>query len=81
MRTLLTLSLGLALTAVLGCSNARDQEQSQSVSPDGNTAMRTRTQVRDTPGGATVRETEVQTREVLTSPSTMPDATKQDPAR
>lgn len=72
----------LALAATLGCQGkVRDQQQSESVSPDGMTAMQTRSQVRETPGGATVKETEVRTREVVSAPTTMPDATKKDPAK
>ncbi|HEX8323947.1 MAG TPA: hypothetical protein VF595_08535 [Tepidisphaeraceae bacterium] len=77
-----SLVLGTVVLATsLGCSNVREQERSQTISQDGKTAQRTRTQVRETPGGATVKETEVQTREVLTTPTTNPDARRTDPAR
>lgn len=73
---LLAIALPLALAAA-GCENMGgnknrpesggrviDRDQSQTTSPDGS-AQRTRTQVRQTPSGATIRETETQKREVL----------------
>ena len=59
-----------------------DRDQQQTVSPDGS-AQRTRTQVRQTPSGATVRETQTEQRTV-TQPgqSGQPaDPTKADPGQ
>jgi hypothetical protein len=44
------------------------QNQTQDVTP-GGTAVQTRTQVRETPSGETVRETQMRTREVVTPSS------------
>ncbi|HEX8339375.1 MAG TPA: hypothetical protein VF624_00560 [Tepidisphaeraceae bacterium] len=79
-----SVTLGVVLTLCVGC--ARDGEivernQTQDVSADGRTATQTRTQTRQTGGGATVKETQTQSREVLKSPTTMPDARQADPAR
>jgi hypothetical protein len=90
------MSLTLALTGV-GCESMNgddktaantkggkviDRDQQQTVSPDGS-AQRTRTQVRQTPSGATVRETQTEER-VVTQPgeagSTV-DPTKADPGK
>lgn len=80
-KPLLTLAT-LALTAAVGCQGKTyDQQQSEAVSPDGKTAMQTRSQMRETSGGATVKETETRTREVVSSPTTMPDARMKDPAK
>jgi hypothetical protein len=42
-----------------------DRNQQQQTSADGNTQVRERTQVRQTPDGQTIRETETQKREVV----------------
>ena len=60
-----------------------DRQQSQDVNPDGS-AVRTRVQVRETPSGPTVRETQTERREVV-SPGTgaggrSGGATSSDPA-
>ena len=52
--------------------------QNQDVTP-GGTAVQTRTQVRETPSGERVRETQMRTREVVTPGTTGGDATKTDP--
>ena len=90
-------SLALALAGVTGCDsmgggnkgNANisggkviDRDQQQTVSPDGS-AQRTRTQVRQTPSGATVRETQTEERTV-TQPGEAgqpADPTKADPSQ
>jgi hypothetical protein len=89
-------SLALALAGVAGCENMGgdkgnakhsggkviDRDQQQTVSPDGS-AQRTRTQVRQAPSGATVRETQTEERTV-TQPgeSGQPaDPTKADPGQ
>ena len=41
------------------------RERDQTERTEGNTAVREQTQVRETPSGATVRETETQKREVI----------------
>lgn len=54
--------------AALGCQNrggeVKSRSQDQQVRPDG-TAVQTRTQVRETPSGSTVRETQTQTRKEI----------------
>ena len=58
-----------------------DRSQGQTVNPDG-TATRTRTQLRQTPSGTTVRETQTEQREVVTpggSGATTADPTQADP--
>jgi hypothetical protein len=59
-----------------------DRDQSQTSSPDGS-ATRTRTQVRETPSGATVQETQTEERKVIQpGQSAQPaDATKSDPGQ
>jgi hypothetical protein len=54
------------------------RSQDQDVRPDG-TAVQTRSQVRQTPDGTTVRETQTQERQVL--PAGSGDATQSSPAR
>ena len=78
-------SASLVLSAAgLGCQNSGggrtiDQDQSQTVQPDG-TAVQTRTRTRETPSGTTVRETETRQREVVDpGGATNPDPTKEDP--
>ena len=59
-----------------------DRDQQQTVSPDGS-AQRTRTQVRQTPSGATVRETQTEER-IVTQPGEAgqaADPTKADPGQ
>lgn len=70
-----------AVATCVGCSTTHDRQATESVSSDGMTATRTRSQIRETPSGATVKETETQTRQVIQSPTTSPDATKRDPAK
>jgi hypothetical protein len=90
-------SLALALVGVTGCESMGgngngtadtsggkviDRDQQQTVSPDGS-AQRTRTQVRQTPSGATVRETQTEER-VVTQPGEAgpaTDPTKPDPGQ
>ena len=57
-----------------------DRSQGQTVNPDGS-AVRTRTQMRQAPSGATVRETQTEKREVVDSPGggSNADPTKADP--
>ena len=70
----------LTLAAFVGCQNDRgsssassdssggrivSRNQTQDVTP-GGTAVQTRTQVRETPSGERVRETQMRTREVVT---------------
>ena len=70
----------LTLAALAGCQNDRgsssssnsdsggriiSRNQTQDVTP-GGTAVQTRTQVRETPSGERVRETQMRTREVVT---------------
>lgn len=54
--------------AALGCQNrggeVKSRSQDQEVRPDG-TAVQTRTRVRETPSGSTVRETQTQTRKEI----------------
>jgi hypothetical protein len=59
-----------------------DRDQSQTSSPDGS-ATRTRTQTRETPSGATVKETQTEERKVIQpGQSGQPvDATKSDPGQ
>ena len=58
----------------VGCQsnegNVHSRTQDQTVKADG-TAVQTRSQVRETPEGTTVRETQTQERKVI-SPSTQP---------
>lgn len=87
-------ALAIALGAAAGCENKSDSKvgtaqerggrvidrsQGQTVSPDG-TATRTRTQMRQTPSGTTVRETQTEQREVVdpANPGAA-DPTKADP--
>ena len=85
----------MALAALAGCQDdggastasgdgggkVISQTQNQDVTP-GGTAIQTRTQVRQTPSGEVVRETQMQTREVVTPGSTTTsDPTKTDPAK
>ena len=87
-------ALAIALGAAAGCENKPDSKagtaqerggkvidrsQGQTVSPDG-TATRTRTQMRQTPSGTTVRETQTEQREVVdpANPGAA-DPTKPDP--
>ena len=89
---LVSLTLGLA---GFGCESSNngsdaqlsggkviDRDQSQTSSPDGS-ARRTRTQVRETPSGATVVETQTEERKVVQpGESAQPvDATKSDPGQ
>ena len=67
---------GTAGTAYERGGRVVDRSQGQTVSPDG-TATRTRTQLRQTPSGTTVRETQTEQREVV-SPD---DAGATDPTR
>lgn len=76
----LALGMGIALLTAAGCSTVHDQNESQTVSPDGTKATETRSQIRDTPSGATVKETETRTREVMT-PGAKSDATHSDPGK
>lgn len=76
----LALGMGIGLLAAAGCSSVHDQHESQAVSPDGMTATETRSQIRDTPSGATVKETETRTRQVMT-PDVKTDATHADPGK
>lgn len=86
-------ALAIALGAV-GCENTGnkagtaqerggrviDRSQGQTVSPDG-TATRSRTQMRQTPSGTTVRETQTEQREVVNPASNgaTADPTQPDP--
>ena len=84
----------MALGVLAGCQNdggssasgdgggkVISQTQNQDVTP-GGTAIQTRTQVRQTPSGEVVRETQMQTREVVTPGSTTTgDPTKTDPGK
>ena len=80
-----TFALGLAgalgLSALVGCQNDHGstassdsngkvvaRTQHQDVTPEG-TAIQTRTQIRETPSGQVVRETQMQTRENVTPSS------------
>lgn len=62
----------LLSVAAVGCQNGngeiKSRTQDQEVRPDG-TAVQTRSQVRETPSGTTVRETQTQTRKEV-SPGT-----------
>lgn len=66
--TLATLTLAIAgCESMNGDKNGgavKDRDQSQHTNPDGS-QVRTRSQVRETPSGETVRETETQKREVV----------------
>lgn len=69
--------VGVPLLVVVGCSSdnsqdksmsegkVTDRNQTQNVSPDQRTATQTRSQIRETPEGVKVRETQTQKREVL----------------
>jgi hypothetical protein len=90
-------SLALGLVGITGCESMGggnkgtadvsggkviDRDQQQTVSPDGS-AQRTRTQVRETPSGATVRETQTEERTVTQPGEAGPaaDPTKADPGQ
>ena len=66
--TLTAASAVLLGLAAVGCQNGngevKSRTQDQEVRPDG-TAVQTRSQVRETPGGTTVRETQTQTRKEI----------------
>lgn len=67
----------------VGCSNGQvhDQQQHETVTPEG-TAVQTRTQTRETPSGATVKETETRQREVVNpAPGGHSDPTQKDPGK
>jgi hypothetical protein len=80
------------LLAIVGCENmgggkdgggtVHDRKQTENVNPDGS-ATRERSQMRETPSGATVKETQTEKREVVNPApgSTSTDATKTDPAK
>ena len=83
-------ALGVASTVALaglagGCQNDKgtsdsggkviSRNQTQDVTP-GGTAVQTRTQVRETPSGEQIRETQMQTREVVTPASGSSGTTK-----
>jgi hypothetical protein len=91
-------TLALSLVGITGCESMGggnnkgqsstsggkviDRDQQQTVSPDGS-AQRSRTQVRQTPSGATVRETQTEQRTV-TQPGEAgkpADPTKPDPGQ
>lgn len=57
----------LMASGTIGCSGSKvtDATSKREVSADGRTATQTRTRVRETGSGAVVRETEVQTREIV----------------
>ena len=63
-----------AAMAIYGCENMNgnrdkgavvDRDQKQHTSADGDTQVRQRSQVRQTPDGQTIRETETQKRETV----------------
>ena len=81
MRNALLAAVLIALPAAVGCSTTHDRQATESVSSDGMTATQTRSQIRETPSGVTVKETETRTRQVIETPTTAPDATKRDPGR
>ncbi|MBC8106119.1 MAG: hypothetical protein H7Z14_05980 [Anaerolineae bacterium] len=77
-----------AIAPLSGCQNedtgrVHSREQHQTVSEDGRTATQTQSQIRETPSGATVKETATRQREVVTpAPGTQPaDPTKRDPGK
>jgi hypothetical protein len=66
-----------------GCQNGevKERSQHQEVRPDGS-AVQVRTQTRETPSGATVKETQTQERQVIQPGSgNKADATKTDPGK
>ena len=79
-----TLASAMVLGALgAGCQSGevKEQSQHQEVRPDG-TAVQVRTQTRETPSGATVRETQTQERQVIQPGSgNKSDATKPDPGK
>ena len=76
-------STALLGVLAIGCQSGKvtDRSQRQEVRPDG-TAVQTRTQTRQTPSGATVKETETRERQVIQpGSSNKSDATKADPSK
>ena len=78
-RAVLVCGVVIGSAALAGCNgNVRSQERSQTVRPDG-TAVQTQVRERETSGGAVVRETQTQERQVI-KPGEQgeSDATKSD---
>jgi hypothetical protein len=76
-------SAALLGALAVGCESGKvkDQSQHQEVRPDG-TAVQVRTQTRETPSGATVKETQTQERQVIQpGSSNKSDSTKTDPGK
>lgn len=84
----LLIASAFVFVPLTGCQNddsgrVVSGERYQNISDDGRTAKQTEVRVRETPSGATVKETATRQREVVNPPQNgqQPDPTQRDPGK